>query len=65
MTNEELQNSVVNTIIVSTIDTDNENSNYHCKQLSKVEKNAEKHSHILMNILFKKFNEYDSNSTLN
>ena len=61
MTNEELENTIVNSIVVSTIDTDNANSNYHCKQLSNVERNTEKHTQILMNILFKKFTEYDSN----
>ena len=60
MTKEELENTIINSIVISTIGGNNENMNFHCKELTKIERNTEKHTSILINILFTKFINYDS-----
>jgi hypothetical protein len=60
MNNEELESTIINSIVISTVGGNNEKMNFHCKELSKIERNAEKHSLILINILFSKFMNYDS-----
>jgi hypothetical protein len=61
MNNEELESTIINSIIISTMGGNNEKMNFHCKELSKIERNTEKHSLILINILFSKLMNYDSN----